>query len=337
IQGRLLQAPVSVTVPGTAQNSASTPLGLATGTITLRNTTSQPIAIPAGKQIQVNGTLFTFNENVNVPPATSNADGVAFGKADASLTSTVAGEQGNLKAGTLSTAPQGTFPGIPGLEGAVRIEQANKFAGGTNEQVKIVRVEDVNQVLPQAMSQLFATGVQALNLKVAEQPGWELPAATITPTIDVLKRLEGIQYTVLPPIGSVASDGNFSVEVRSEFRAIASNKANGRLDDQILKAVQTQLSSTRNVDPKSTFGIKSWTFRGQNLVVDATVQPPNQTATFPAGFLAALQNQIANKPRDEAEQTLQQMVNDHKLARMPNLPTEWQTIPANVKLVQATQ
>ena len=329
VYGRILDTPVTVSVAGVAEASAKTPIARATGTLTLRNTTSQPIEIPAGTALQANGLTFTFDQAVVVPNAVYSDEGTTFGRADASVTAETPGAEGNLAAGVISA--------IPGYEGALRVAQG-AFAGGTDQEVRIVRVDDVNKVLPAAMSQLYTTGVQALQLKTAEVPGWSLPAATITPTLAVLKRLQGFDYSVSPPIGSVAGDeGGFTVELRSHFQAVAEpNTAQARMEQQLSQALKQQLINIKQINPQSIVSVDRWVVRGQTLVATAKVQAPDSAPALAPEFLQEVQRSIAGQPRAAAEAYLQSQLEQHTIGALPTLPAEWTTIPTNLKLVQAS-
>ena len=328
VRALLVENDAVARVPGTAEASTITPIGKATGTLVLRNTTSSPIEIPVGTEVQGGGIPFRFDTTVFVPAASQDADGVRFGRTEASVTSTVPGAQGNLAAGIIGS--------VPGYEGTIRVDQV-AFGGGTDQEVRVVRIEDVNKVLPQALSQLYSTGVQVLNVRTAEVPGWTLPAGTITPTLQALQKLAAVEYGVFPPIGSPADEnGGFVLEVRARFQALAQPAGTQGLDQQLADAVRRRLISTNGVDQRSTVTLGSWVVRDQTLVATADVQPYAGPITLSAEVLTEVQGKLAGTPRASAEALLQQYVAEGKIGAMPSLPAEWsEVIPSNLRVVQA--
>lgn len=329
VNARVLDAHVQVKVDGTAEVEVKTPIGLARGVITLRNTTTQPVEIPAGTAVTANGIEFRFDRTVIVDAATRTFNGETYGQADAFLTATTPGAQGNLPAGTITR--------LPGYEAALLVEQS-ALSGGSDQDVRIVRVEDVNRVLPAAMSRLYATGLQALQLRTADAGGYALAATTITPTMEALTSLQGVEYAVLPPIGHVTSDGTFTLEARARFQAVAEPAGtNAGIAEQLTQAVKNRLVSTNGVDPRSVVTLQSWTLRDQTLIAEAVVQPPGDAPRFPEGFLEQVQQDLRGMDRAAAEQYLEQLEADRRIAEAPALDPLWQTIPPNLRVSTANR
>ncbi|GAC1360424.1 MAG: hypothetical protein NVSMB42_20000 [Herpetosiphon sp.] len=339
VQAKWVSTPVSVAVQGQATKQASMAVGFASGTVVLRNRSSQQIVVPAGEKVEINGMSFVFNRQVVVPPQdTTNPDVLVYGRAEGTLVATVPGSKGNLPAGTLTQLPK--------YGGNLQVDQ-HAFSGGEHADVLVVRLEDVNHVMPDAVSRLYTLGVQGLQRRAAEMQGANLPAAAISPTLEGLKQTvqqlppeainsqsgtAGVRVVVLPPLGSPVADGKFAVEVSTTFEGLATTGVTGQFTDQLKQAVRPQLSA-RQIDPASVIEILGWTHRDQHLAVDIAVQDAHRPGQFPAGFAEEVKQKIANKSRDEAEAYLQQLLADHKIAQMPTLQPGWQTIPANIKIV----
>ncbi len=328
VQGALLEQPVSVTVQGQAISTTLTPIGRATGVIFLRNTLSQPVVVRAGTVVPAaTGVQFTVQADTTVPAAAATADGITFGRGQANLRAVVPGGGGNI--------PPGSITAIPGFEGTLRVEQG-QFAGGSDQEVHIVRTEDVNRVLPDAVSQLYGTGIRALQIKLADRSDFSLVTPTITPTLESLQQLRGIDYGVFPPLGGVAPDGTFKLEVRGLFRGVA-EPANAPLAQQLPKAVRNQLVNTGRIDGNAQVQIKSFTAGTQGLIVDAAVTPSAKAPQLPQSLLDEVQAAIAGKRRNEAVNYLQSLVKEGKIAGYAPLPAQWETVPTRVSVKQATQ
>jgi len=328
VQGLILEKPVSVAVAGQAISTTLTPIGRATGVLLLRNTLSQPVTIRAGTPVPAaNGVRFTVAENATVSAAVSTLDGVTYGRGEVSLVATVPGAAGNI--------PPGSITSIPGFEGTLRVDQGG-FSGGSDQEVRIVRTEDVNRVLPEAVSRLYGTGIQQLQAEVNTRPGFELSQAVITPTLESLQQLSALDYAVFPPIGAVTPDGSFQLEVRATFQAVA-EPADAPLQQQLQQAVRNQLVNTGKIAPDAQVQIGNWRIANGGLSVDATVTPAGKVPPLSQDFLQQVETAIAGKPRDEATRYLQALVDEGRIQQFSPIPQSWETIPSRVNVRQSTQ
>jgi len=327
VEAAIIEQPVSVAVQGQAISTTTTPIGRATGTLIVRNTLSQPVVVRAGTIVPAtNGIRFTVDADVTVPEAVASADGIDFGRGQVKLTATVPGAAGNL--------PPNAIRSIPGLEGTLRVIQG-EFIGGSDVEVRVVRTEEVNRVLPDALSRFYGAGVQALEAAVAGTPELSPTLVAITPTLETLKQLQGVEYAVFPPIGSVTRDGTFRLEVRATFRA-AAEPVNRPLREQIEQATRNQLVSTAGVSADAEVAVAGWTIAGQGLVVDATVRPTGKAPPLPPDLLAEVQKTIVGMPRDAARAYLESLVARGRIAAFTPIPDQWETIPEQVSVKQAT-
>lgn len=323
LQGRVLEQPVRVLVQGQAISSTLVPIGRATGSLVLRNRGSFAVTVRAGQVIQAaNGTTFTVNDEVTVPAATERPDGsgTIYGQGVAELTATVPGAAGNI--------PAGSIGGIPGVEATVRVEQG-PFTGGSDQEVHIVRTEDVNRVLPQAVSELAGAATRALAAQAAQDPALALATDTISPTVASLHSLAGVEVAVFPPIGSVTSDGTFRVELRGTFRGMA-GPASQPVTDQLTQVVRDQLVAAGRIGQDAQIDITGWRPDGPGLLVDATIRPSGKVVPLSEAFLGEVQQQIAGRTRADAEAYLQTLVVDNKIAGFTALPAGWETVPEKV-------
>jgi hypothetical protein len=236
--------------------------------------------------------------------------------------------------GAAGNIPPGSITSIPGFEGTLRVDQG-EFSGGSDQEVRIVRTEDVNRVLPEAVSRLYGTGVQQLQAEVNTRPGFQLSQAVITPTLESLQQLSALDYAVFPPIGAVTQDGTFQLEVRARFQAVA-EPTDAPLQQQLQQAVRNQLVNTGKIAPDAQVQIGSWRIANGGLSVDATVTPAGNVPPLSQDFLQQVETAIAGKPRDEATRYLQSLVDEGRIQQFSPIPPSWETIPTRVNVRQST-
>lgn len=329
VQGMLLTAPVTVTLQGTAEKTTLAPIGFASGTITLRNRSTQPVTIPAGTEVTAGSQKFTLQANVTVPARTDTEAGTTFGVAQATLKAITPGGQGNIGPGTITA--------IPGFSGTITVAQPGAFAGGSDQEVKIVSPDDVNRLLPQALSQLYGKGVKDLVAQVQQQPGFELvkgqATAEITPTQDVLMQIRPDQYAVFPPIGQVTQDGNFTLQVFQTFSALAGPQ-NKPIDQELQRAVAAKIRQQRPELGNANIEITGWRRGDQGLLVDAIATPRSSYQQVPPTLASEIQDNIKGKSRAAAQEYLDTLKSNGSIGDF-TLPENWQTVPDNVQVAIA--
>ena len=328
VQGMVLAQPVNVLVEGEAISQTVMPVGRASGTLILRNRNDQPLRIPAGTAVWAsNGVQFTVDADSVVEPATVTLDGITYGRGQVTVTAGVPGAAGNIPAGTITA--------IPGLEGTLRVEHA-AFTGGSDQEVPVVRTEDVNRVLPAALSQLYGRGLQALGQAAAGAPGLTLSQAAITPTLESLQQLTGFEMAVFPPIGGVADDGTFTLELRATFSGVA-EPADRPLQQQIEEAARRQLVNYQGLSPEATIRVTSWQASGEQLLVDVEAQPPGAVQPIAPEVLADIKAGIAGKPREEAIAYLESLREAGTIGGFSQLPASWTVVPDQIEVQQEVQ
>jgi hypothetical protein len=121
-----------IVVPATG--TQSTPDKSATGVVTLRNASEEPVTVPAGTSLTtVAGATFVTDADVEVPGG--SADGSTIGEATVNVTASEPGASGNLGPGELS-----------GKVGDLPVYFSNlgqEMAGGTDIEVAVVTEEDI--------------------------------------------------------------------------------------------------------------------------------------------------------------------------------------------------
>lgn len=322
VQGVLLSAPVEVTIQGTAAQQSVVPIGFAGGSVTFRNQTSQPVTIPGGTIVSAGGQEFVFDGDVTVPASQDTGQALVYGFAEGTLTARLPGAQGNI--------PPGTITQIPNLTSRqFSVSQGAAFTGGTDQEVTIVSPDDVTPLLPQALTQLYAQGVQNLQNQVQAQPNLTIYSQAITPTEEFLKSLSPEEYTaVFPPIGQVTQDGSFSVQVFRTFEALAS-PVDRPIDQELKRAVTNKIRVERPDLANAEISITGWQRGDQGLIVNAVAVPSGGYQELPEATTQQIIEGIRGKSRAEAEEFLQQLQEEGQI-RGFTLPDDWQTVPEDV-------
>ncbi|HEY0602240.1 MAG TPA: baseplate J/gp47 family protein [Herpetosiphonaceae bacterium] len=322
VQGVLLSAPVEVTLQGTAVQQSVVPIGFARGSVTFRNQTSQPVTIPAGTIVSAGGQEFVFDGDVTVPASQDTGQALVYGFAEGTLTARLPGAQGNIPPGTITQVPNLTSRQFSVTQGAA-------FTGGTDQEVTIVSPDDVNPLLPQALTQLYAQGIQNLQNQVQAQPNLTLYSNAITPTEEFLKSLPPEEYTaVFPPIGQVAQDGTFTVQVFRTFEALAS-PVDKPLDAELKRALTNKIRVERPDLANAAISITGWQRGEQGLIVNAVAVPSGGYEELPEATTQQIIEGIRGKSRAEAEEFLRQLQEEGQI-RGFTLPEDWQTVPEDV-------
>lgn len=329
VQGVLLTAPVQVTLQGSASKTALSPIGFASGSLLIRNRSSQPVTIPAGTSVSGGGQQFVVAEDVTVPARVDTDAGTTFGSATAVLEASVPGGQSNIAAGSITE--------IPGYSGTLAVRQDEAFSGGTDQDVPIVSPDDVSLLLPQALSQLYGQGVASLQSQVTQRPGFSLidSGATpeISPTVELLRQIPLEQLEVFPPIGQVIDpslNGRFTLQISKQFEALASPN-DQPIEQQIQRATANLLRRQGQTITDEEVSIVGWQRSSAGLLVDATVTPRGGYLPVTPAQQNEIMAAIRGKPRAEAEQYLADLRQRGTIGNF-TLPTDLETVPENMTL-----
>lgn len=329
VRGVLLTAPVQITLQGSASKTALSPIGFASGSILIRNRSSQPITIPAGTSVFGGGQEFVVGEDVTVPARVDTEAGSTFGSATAVLEASVPGGQGNIAAGTITE--------IPGYSGTLAVRQDEAFSGGSDQDVPIVSPDDVNVLLPQALSQLYGQGVASLQSQVTQTPGFSLidsgDTAEISPTVELLRQIPLEELEVFPPIGQVIDpslNGRFTLQISKQFEALASPN-DQPIEQQIQRATANLLRRQGQTVTDDEVSITGWQRSSAGLLVDATVTPRGGYLPVTPAQQNEIVQAIRGKSRAEAEQYLADLRQRGAIGNF-TLPDGLETVPENITL-----
>jgi len=330
VQGIVLSAPVTIAVEGTATTTTLLPFSKASGTLLFSNPSSQPITIPAGTPTQANGLEFTFDESVTVPAAVSDFAGTRNGQATARLTARLPGAQGNIVAGTITSVP-----GYTGGAGPLRVLQEQAFAGGSDAEVVIVTPDDVNRLLPEALTKLYAKGVQDINAALAAVPGFELAqtqgTTAISPTQQLLADVQLGDFEVFPAIGQVVSpelNGVFRLSMTRQFEALA-NPVDQPIDEQLRRAVANLRNREGGSVTPEEVQITGWRRADGGLRVDAVITPRAGYQEVPPERAEQIAASIRGRSVAEARAELERLRSEGLIGSY-QLPEDWQAVPDGV-------
>jgi hypothetical protein len=226
--------------------------------------------------------------------------------------------------------PAGTITQIPGITSRqFSVTQPAPFTGGTDQEVTLVAPDDVAPLLPQALTQLYARGVQDLQNQVQQQQNLTIYSGQITPTEELLKSLPLEEYAaVFPPIGQVAQDGRFTLQVFRTFEALAS-PVDRPIDQELRRAVANQIRVQRPDLANAEVSITGWERGDQGLIVNAVAVPSGGYQELPAATREQIIQGIRGKSRAEAEAFLRQLQEQGQI-RGFTLPDDWQSVPDDV-------
>lgn len=318
IQARQVSANAEYTVTLPAMSEIAAPDGTASGIVTIFSQNTQPLVLPEGTQfIGTNAegqeVRFVIDVPITIPPASISDQGAQLiinrGQGQASITAVAPGSASNIPANSIQ---QILLPGQPPIivnTGTILL-QHGEITGGSERTMRIIRDEDVQQVLGQA---LVGLDNQAREVLVAElsrdYPNLELEQTTIIPRGNDIVNDETYVLIVDPPPGTeLALDNpNFNVTTRVTFRALAT-PAGQPLERQLQRVVPNQLVSIGGMPPGRAPAITNWRWDGVNpsLTVEGFLRPTGDS--LDARTRAAILASVKGKSRPEAEAALENFV-----------------------------
>jgi len=207
-----------ITVPAT--DTRVTPDGTASGSVTLRNASSEAVAIPAGTSLTTPaGIAFVTGDAVDVPPG--SADGSTIGEATVAVTASEAGSGGNLGPGELS----GKIADLP----VYFSNREAETSGGTDIEAPVVAEEDITMV----------AGLVESDLRGAVAEDWtaQLPEGQmiLEPSVEV----GDPEYTIEQSVGDVSD----TVTLRGSVEATGLEYDNAEVNDQARSNYESALTA----------------------------------------------------------------------------------------------
>lgn len=148
----------------------------ATGTVEILNKTDTEREFAAGTKLSSNNRVFTLDTAVNVASATVSAtqDGEtrSYGKAEAKVTATDIGAEGNISSGTdLQIADFAS--------GSYSARAIENFNGGSSREIQVVSKKDQDEALQDLQDELVQQALQAFKDESSASQ-YFLPSGTVT-------------------------------------------------------------------------------------------------------------------------------------------------------------
>jgi len=334
-------APVSAgaeaTVTGQIQKETLSPVGTAKGEITIINTIGSAVPIPRssefiGKNSVGQEVRFSLDSDVTVPGATSSSSlsgsSTTYGQLAVSVTARSPGSASNVDVNSVTQLL------IPGQQPIVSqssnfIFQNAPIGGGTEESQKIVTEADVQAVLGQALTALYANGIQALRSQI-DETRVAIDATTIAPSAETLGDPKNYDPPLVEPaIGQAVDPSNpvFKVTVRANFNALAT--PSGRSVADQLQTVAPQYFFQRSDRPCKT-GERQGTrvdaarWDGEKLTIDAVITC-TPIGGLPPETIGKIRDAVRGQSRDAAAtglETLKQegLIGDYQLPDRAQFP-----------------
>jgi hypothetical protein len=339
-----LRDDVEFSLEGEVTEGTMTPSGSAGGTVTILNSSQQPILLPAATEfiaLRADGQEVPFLSlgDVLVPASTTSDTGAQVitsrGQASVEVQARSPGSGSNVEGGTVRrVTPPGGVPFNVGAGGL--LIQHGPLVGGSEEEVRIVKDSDVELLLAPTLEGMDSEARRRLDA-LARARGLVLDFSTITPSRAELEQLRGFEYLVQPAIGQSLDPSfpRFSLITRAQYSALAT--APNRLLEQQLGVVLTeQLRQAGRLTPGDCRApsVTGWQWDGESLLVDAQIIPdrlsPGCTGGLSQDVLDQVRAAVRGQSRAEAQAALDAMVaagliGDYSLPDVERLPTwDWQ-------------
>lgn len=292
------------------------PVGRAQGTVLFVNMLSQPVPLPEGTEFvgqndKGEDVRFVIDSAVTVPGATNRGDlsGLDWGRLDISITARSPGSASNVGENAIK---QLALPGQPPIltDRGNFVLRNSPITGGTEEPQRVVTEAEVQRVLGEALTNLYNSGLQALQAEASAQ-GLSVDPSTVAPSIAQLGNPESYDPPIVsPPVGTPVDIANpsFTVTVRTHFNALAAPS-----DRPVAKQLETvvPLHFSQSASPPCSAaerqGVRdvSWSWNGERLAIDGVVEcTPLQSV--PPESVATVRAALVGQSREAAQATLDQ-------------------------------
>jgi hypothetical protein len=319
VQASSVGAGAEYTLTGQVVEETVSPVGRASGQVTIRNTVEQALPLPEGTEFIGQNAAgaevrFVINQVTAIPPAvTTTTDAgrtTTYGEIAVGVTARSPGSASNVGENAIKQIV------IPGQQPIVSdrssfIIRHAPIGGGTEEPQRVVTEAEVQRVLGEALTNLYNTGLQALQAE-ASTANLAVDPTTVTPSIAQLASPESYEEPVVsPPIGSPVDPANpsFTVTIRTRFTALAT--PTDRSVARQLETVVPQHFSQRPSPPcapAESQAVKdvSWSWDGERLAIDGAVECTPRRE-IPPEALASIRATLVGQSREAAEAGLREL------------------------------
>ncbi len=328
-----LSADATASVQGTVTTETQSPSGTAAGTILLLNSTTQAINLPQGTEFvatnaQGQEVRFAIDTDMTIPPASTSDQGAQIvttrGQAQVGVTALAPGSASNVEANAIT---QILIPGQPAItvNAGGLLLQHDPLTGGSEQTVRVVTDQEIQQVLGQALVGLENQSRDLLRAQPGGA-GLELEESTISPRGESIVNDPSFSMIVDPPVGSSVDPANpfFTLTTGVTYKALAT-PVDQPLQSQLQTVVSRQFETQGDFPVGMAPIITNWTWDGSRLTVDGRLQPAGDGTNLDAQARSAILAAVKGKSRAEAEAALQNFVEqgviaDYTLPDVEQLP-----------------
>jgi hypothetical protein len=337
VQAAPVSASAEAVVTGQVQRETLSPSGTAKGEITIINTNSNAVPIPKGSEFIGKNSAgqdvrFSLDNDVTVPGATSSSSltgsSTTYGQVVAAVTARSPGSASNVD---VNSVTQLLMPGQQPIvsQNSNFIFQNAPITGGSEQPQRIVTEEDVQAILGQALTALYANGNQALSSQI-DQSKVAIDPTTIAPSAEALGDPKNYEPPVVEPaVGQPVDTNNpvFKVSVRANFNALAT-PADRTVADQ-LQTIVPQFFFQRPDKPCKTserqgtrVDVSHWD--GEKLTIDGAISC-TPIGGLPPETISKVRDSVKNQPHDAALRGLEQLkqeglIGDYQLPDQAQFP-----------------
>jgi hypothetical protein len=313
------------------------PSGTARGEITIINTIGSAVPIPKGSEFIGKNSAgqdvrFSVDNDVTVPGATSSSSltgsSTTYGQINVGVTARSPGSASNVDANSVTQLLMaGQQPIVS--QNSNFIFQNAAITGGSEQPQRIVTEADVQAVLGQALTALYANAEQALRGQIDESK-MVIDTTTITPSAALLGDPKNYAPPLVEPAVGQAVDTNnpvFTVTVRANFNALATPTGKG-VADQLGEVVKNHFAQ-RADKPCKTNEIPSQRVErvdwdGERLALDGAVIC-SPIGGLPPEVISKVRDSVRDQPRDAAVRGLEQLkqeglIGDYELPDQAQFP-----------------
>jgi hypothetical protein len=323
VQAIPVSADAEAAVTGQVQNETLSPSGTAKGEITIINTIGSAVPIPKGSEFIGKNSAgqevrFSVDNDVTVPGATSTSSltgsNTTYGQINVAVTARSPGSASNVD---VNSVTQLLMPGQQPIvsQNSNFIFQNAAITGGSEQPQRIVTDADVQAVLGQALTALYANGGQALSGQIDGSKAM-IDTSTITPSATLLGDPKNYAPPLVEPAVGQPVDANnpvFTVTVRASFNALATPIGKG-LADQLGEVVKNHFAQRAdkpcqaNEIPSQRVERIGWD--GERLALDGAVIC-SPIGGLPPETISKVRETVKNQPRDAAVRGLEQLKQDN--------------------------
>ncbi len=319
VQAVPVSASAEAVVSGQVQNETMSPSGTAKGEITIINTIGNAVPIPKGSEfIGKNGSgqevRFSIDNDVTIPGATSSSSltgsNTTYGQIVIAVTARSPGSASNVDVNSITQLL------IPGQQPIVSqnsnfIFQNAAIGGGSEQPQRIVTDADVQAVLGQALTTLYANGNQALRGQIDESKV-VLDTSTITPSAELLGDPKSYAPALVEPAVGQPVDSNnpvFKLTVRANFNGLAtpvSKDVSAQLGEVVKNhfAQRADTPCKANEIPSQRVNQVGWD--GEKLAISGVINC-SPVGGLPPETISKVRDSVKNQPRDAAVRGLEQL------------------------------